>query len=120
MSSSRNPETAARRAVSERLYRLRRYGRAATALLDGAARLPWPRPAVSRIPEPRFAAREGAAVALSPNPSGFPFAGADLIGEFRLPDEVLSRLPPGSWYLAVFRKADGRPLERFVWEKPAA
>src|SRR6266511_806664 len=62
----------------------------------------------------------GAALALSPNPSGLPFAGADLSQEFRLPDEVESGLASGLWYLTIFRKADGRPLERFVWEKQAA
>jgi N-acetylglucosaminyl-diphospho-decaprenol L-rhamnosyltransferase len=115
-SSSRNPETAARRAASERLYRLRRYGQAATALLEAVARLPRPRPAVSRLSEPRLPARAGAAVALSPNPSGVPFAVADLSQEFFLPDEVRSGLAPGLWYLTVFRKEDGRPLERSVWD----
>ena len=119
VSSSRNPETAARRAASERLYRLRRYGRAATALLSRAARLPRPRPAVPRLPEPRLAAREGAAVALSPNPSGFPFAVSDLSHEFLLPEEIRSGLAPGLWYVTVFRKADGRPLERSVWDTRA-
>ncbi len=119
VSSSRNPETGARRAVSERLYRLRRYGRVATALLERAARFPKPLPAATTLSEPRVAARPDAALAVSPNPSGFPFACADLSREFRLPDEVEAGLPPGLWHLTVFRKADGRPLERFVWESRA-
>jgi hypothetical protein len=116
VSSSRNPETCARRAASERLYRLRRYGRAATALLERAARSPRPAAAATRLSEPRAAERPDAALALSPNPSGFPFACADLSREFRLPDEVQAGLSPGLWYLTVFRKADGRLLERFVWQ----
>ncbi len=120
VSSSRNPESGARRAASERLYRLRRYGRAATALLERAARFRRREPLVSRLSEPRVSARSGAALALSPNPSGLPFAGADLSQEFRLPDEVESGLASGLWYLTIFRKADGRPLERFVWKKQAA
>lgn len=116
VSSSRNPETGARRAASRRLYWLRRYGRAATALLDGVARVPRPRPALPRLTEPLFAARSGAAVALSPNPSGIPFAASDLSREFRLPDEILSAPGPGPWYVTVFRTADGRPLERSVWD----
>jgi len=120
VSSSRNPETGARRAASERLYRLRRYGWAATALLYWAARLPRPAPAASRLSEPRAYARPGAGLALSPNPSGFPFACADLSLEFQLPDEVRSSLGLGPWYFTVFGKADGRLLERFVWEKGAA
>jgi GT2 family glycosyltransferase len=116
VSSSRNPESGARRATSERFYRLRRYGRAATALLERAARLPRPATAATRLSEPRVAARPDAALGLSPNPSGFPFACADISRDFRLPDEVQEGLFPGLWYLTVFRKADGRPLERFVWE----
>jgi hypothetical protein len=119
VSSSRNPETAARRAASERLYRLRRYGRAGTALLERAARLPRPRTAVARLSELRIGARAGAAVALSPNPSGFPFAVSDLSRDFLLPDDVLSGLGPGLWYATVFRTSDGRPLEWSAWEHPA-
>ncbi len=120
VSSSRNPETGARRAASERQYRLRRYGRAATELLERAAHLPRPASAATRLSELRVPALEDAAVALSPNPSGLPFACADLSREFRLPDEIQAGLPPGFWFLTVFRKADGRPLERFLWEKRAA
>jgi GT2 family glycosyltransferase len=116
VSASRNPETGARRKTSERLYR-RRYGRAGRALLERTARFPAPAPAVTAIAEPRVAARSGAAVAISPNPSGIPFAAADLSEEFRLPDEVAAGLSPGPWYLTVFRTDDGRPIERFRWVK---
>jgi N-acetylglucosaminyl-diphospho-decaprenol L-rhamnosyltransferase len=119
VSASRNPESAARRRASESLYRRRRYGRAGHALLERAARLPARAPAVTAIAEPRVAARSGAAVAVSPNPSGVPFAAADLSEEFRMPDEVAAGLAPGPWYLTVFRMADGRPIERLAWVKAA-
>lgn len=111
-------ETAARRAVSARAYRGRRYGALGRALLErakGAARPPSARP----IGEPRVAARPGAALALSPNPSLVPFAGAGLDVPFCLPDELCAALPPGPLYLRVFDASDGRPLETFVWEKTA-
>jgi hypothetical protein len=117
VSASRNPETGERRRTSERLYRRRRYGRAGLALLEQAARFPAPAPALPPIAEPRLAPRSGAAVAISPNPSGFPFAAADLSEEFRLPGEVEAGLSPGPWYFTVFRTADGRPIERFHWVK---
>ena len=117
VSASRNPETRDRRAASEKLYRRRRYGRAGNALLERAARLAAPRPEGEMLREPRVAARPGAAVALSPNRSGVPFAAADLAEEFRLPEEIRSRLFSGTWHFTVFRKSDGRPLERFLWEK---
>jgi GT2 family glycosyltransferase len=117
VSASRNPETGERRRASERLYRRRRYGRAGLALLERAARFPAPAPALTAIAEPRLAARPGAAVAISPNPSGIPFAAAVLSEEFRLPGEIAAGLSPGPWYLTVFQTADGRPIERFRWVK---
>jgi N-acetylglucosaminyl-diphospho-decaprenol L-rhamnosyltransferase len=117
VSASRNPETGERRRASERLYRRRRYGRAGLALLERAARFPAPAAVFAAIAEPRLAPRSGAAVAISPNPSGIPFAAADLSEEFRLPGEVAAGLSPGPWYLTVFRTADGRPIERFRWVK---
>lgn len=116
-SAARNPETEARRQVSRRLYRERRYGRLGRALLERAAARP-PRP-VSATPldEPFVAARPGATLAVSTNPSLIPFAGASLAEDFRLPADVLASLRPGPVYLRVFRTADGRPLETFVWEK---
>ena len=45
------------------------------------------------------------------------FACASLAEDFRLPEDVLASLNPGPVYLRVFRTADGRPLETFVWEK---
>jgi hypothetical protein len=54
---------------------------------------------------------------VSTNPSLIPFAGASLETDFRLPEDVLESLRPGPVYLRVFRTADGRPLETFVWEK---
>jgi N-acetylglucosaminyl-diphospho-decaprenol L-rhamnosyltransferase len=117
VSASRNPETGERRRTSERLYRRRRYGRAGLALLERAARFPAPAPEFAAIAEPRLAPRSGAAVAISPNPSGIPFAAADLSEEFRLPGEVAAGLSPGPWYFTVFRTPDGRPVERFRWVK---
>jgi GT2 family glycosyltransferase len=111
-------ETAVRRAVSARAYRGRRYGALGQALLEraeGAARPPAARP----IEEPRVAARPGAALALSPNPSLVPFAGTRLDREFRLPEEIRLGLPPGPLYLRVFDPESGRPIETFVWEKTA-
>jgi GT2 family glycosyltransferase len=118
VSSSRNPETAMRRAESQRVYRRRRYGRFAAALLERASRLA-PPPERARRGEPRFPAAAGAAVALSPNASGIPFAAADLEEDYRLPDEFAVGLPSGVWHLTVFRRADGRPLDRLLWGKTA-
>ena len=116
-SAARNPETERRRAVSRRLYRERRYGRFGRALLERAAVRP-PRAVDAKIlSEPRVAARSGAWLAVSTNPSLIPFAGAALAEDFRLPEDVLASLRPGPVYLRVFRRADGRPLETFVWEK---
>ncbi len=121
VSASRSPETRSRRVASEGLYRRRRYGRAGQALLERAARLAEPEPQGQRVAgdPPRFGARAGAALALSPNRSGLPFAAADLAEEFRLPEEIRSGLPPGTWHFTVFRKDDGQPIERFFWEKPS-
>ena len=111
-------QTAVRRAASARAYRGRRYGSVGRALLErteGAARPLAARP----IAEPSVPARPGAALALSPNPSLVPFAGARLDVAFRLPDELRVSLPPGSLYLRVFDPSSGRPIETFVWEKTA-
>ena len=120
VSASRNPETAERRRASQRLYRGRRYGRLGRTLLERAERFSRPVPGVTELAEPRLPARSGAAVAISPNSSGIPFAAADLSEEFRLPEEVAEGLAPGPWYLTVFRTTDGRPLQRFVWVKAPA
>ena len=116
VSSSRSPETASRRAASEALYRAR-YGRIGRAILDRAASLARNGLEGSRDEEPSFAARPGAAVALSPNASGIPFASTDLDRDFRLPAEIAARLAPGRWRFTVFDKETGRPLEARVWEK---
>ena len=116
-SAARNPETDARRAVSRRLYRERRYGRIGRALLERAASRPRRPPEFRRIEEPAVAAKPGAWVAVSTNPSVIPFAGAPLDSDFRLPDDVLASLRPGPVYLRTFRASDGRPLETCVWEK---
>ena len=116
VSSSRSPETAARRAASEARYRSR-YGRLGRAILERASRLSRNGIEEGSRTEPSFEARPGAAVALSPNPSGIPFAAADLDREFRLPAEISMRLAPGRWRFTVFRPEDGRPLEARVWEK---
>lgn len=107
---------AARRAASRQLYRERRFGRFGRAILDRAARRT-SLPNFPRISEPSLAARKGAWVAVSPNPSVMPFAGAPLDSGFELPREVSARLPPGDLYLRTFRSADGEPMETSVWEK---
>jgi N-acetylglucosaminyl-diphospho-decaprenol L-rhamnosyltransferase len=119
VSASRNPETRALRASSEEVYRRRRYGVLGKKILERAARLAAPGIGQVKLADPRVPARAGAAVALSPNPSGIPFAAADLEQEFSLPGDVAGGLPSGLWHFTVFRKADGRPLERLVWEKSA-
>jgi N-acetylglucosaminyl-diphospho-decaprenol L-rhamnosyltransferase len=116
VSSSRSPETAARRAASEALYR-RRYGRIGRAILAGASGGPVNGAGGAASAEPSFAATPGAAVAFSPNPSGIPFAAADLETGFRLPREISERLPAGRWLFTVYRREDGRPLETRVWER---
>ena len=111
-------ETAVRRSVSARAYRGLRYGVLGRALLEraqGAARPPSAR----AIGEPRVAARPGAALALSPNPSLVPFAGTRLDRDFQLPEEIRSGLSPGPLYLRVFDPESGQPIETFVWEKTA-
>jgi hypothetical protein len=55
-------------------------------------------------------------LALSPNPSGLPFAGASLETGFDLPREILDRLS-GRWYFTIVRGEDGRPAERLAWER---
>jgi len=116
VSSSRNPGTAARRAASEARYRSR-YGRLGRAILERASLLARNGAESGSPVEPSFEARPGAAVAVSPNPSGIPFAAADLDRAFRLPAEISARLAAGRWRFTVFRKEDGRPLETRVWEK---
>lgn len=116
-SSARNPGTEQRRCASRRLYRERRYGRLGRALLERAALRPPPPVEAAPLDEPFVAARPGAWLAVSTNPSLIPFAGAPLDKDFRLPGDVLESVRPGPLYLRVFRAADGRPLETFVWEK---
>ena len=108
-------DRSARRARSRDRYRRQRYGALGRALLRRAEKRNRT-VAFPRIAEPRLAAREGAWVALSINPSLLPFAGAPLDSEFRLPDDVASRLPRVAIYLRSFRASDGKPLETFVWE----
>jgi GT2 family glycosyltransferase len=117
-SSSRNPESAARRAQSQRLYRDRRYGRGGRLLLERASRRSRPpalRVETGTVP-PSFPPRPGAFLAVSPNPSRLPFAGADLEVGFTFPPEIRDALA-GRWYFSVFRRSDGQPLETFAWEK---
>ena len=116
-SAARNPDTERRRAVSRRLYRERRWGRVGRLLLERAAARPLRAPAATVLAEPAVAARAGAWLAVSTNPSLVPFAGAALDRDFRLPDDVLASLPPGPVWLRVFRESDGRPIETFVWRK---
>lgn len=115
-SAAASSESAARRAASARLYRERRYGPLGRAVLGRRAKRR-SLPSFPRIPEARLAPREGAWVAVSPNPSVLPFAGAPLDSGFELPPEVAARLPRGPLYLRPFRAADGEPLETSVWVK---
>ena len=110
--------TAARRAVSAKAYRGRRYGVLGRALLERARSAARP-PAARPIAEPKVVARPGAALALSLNPSLVPFAGAPLDRDFLLPEEIRQRLPVGPLYLRVFDPGSGAPIETFVWEKTA-
>ncbi|HEY6146336.1 MAG TPA: glycosyltransferase, partial [Thermoanaerobaculia bacterium] len=116
-SAVRSPDAAARRAAGARLYRLRRYGRLGAALLERAQVLARP-VAATRVERPRFPARSGTAVAISPNPSLLPFAAALLSADFELPSEVIASFEAGPVYLRTFRTDDGQPVETFVWEKP--
>jgi GT2 family glycosyltransferase len=118
-SAVRNSETERRRAQSERIYRTRRYGALASAALRKARRLARS-PRYPRISEPRFEPRPGTELAVSPNPSLLPFAGASLGDGFCLPAEVLPSLSgTAPLYLRVYRSHDGRPLETFIWERAA-
>jgi len=116
-SAADGAETGRRRAASRRLYRQRRYGRLGRAVLDALDDAAAPALRLPRLEEPFFAPRAGATLALSPNPSLLPFAGASLAEGFRLPEEIVSDLPPALFYFRTFRDSDGRPLETRVWEK---
>jgi len=116
-SASRNPETEARREVSRRLYRERRWGRIGRILLERAGARARRPPAFRPVQEPAVAAKEGAWIAVSTNATLIPFAGAPLDADFRLPEDVLASLRPGPVYLRTFRASDGRPLDTCVWEK---
>ena len=118
-SANRNPESGERREISRRLYREMRWGRVARHALERADAIPQAPPEARSVAEPEVAARPGAWVALSTNPSLVPFAGAPLDRPFRLPDDVRRRLPPATWYLRTFRESDGRALETLRWEKTA-
>jgi GT2 family glycosyltransferase len=119
VSSSRNSETPGRREASRRLYRELRWGRAGRRLLEWADARPAVLPASRPVAVPEVAARAGAWLAFSPNPSCFPFAGTPLSADFRLPEEIERTLPRGAWYLRVFRESDGQPLETLRWEAAA-
>ncbi len=115
-SALRNPDTERRRRLSRRLYRLERYGRIGRAILERAGECARP-PRAERVSEPLVRARGGACLAISTNPSLIPFAGAELLRDFRIPPDVLTSLSSGPVYLRAFRAGDGWPLETFVWEK---
>src|SRR5439155_1092080 len=90
-SSLGSTDSAGRRRASRDLYVRRRYGRFGARLLDAAGRLARP-VIVERMDEPRAARREGAWIAISPNPSLLPFVGAPLDEDFQLPPETLAPL----------------------------
>jgi N-acetylglucosaminyl-diphospho-decaprenol L-rhamnosyltransferase len=115
-SASRNPETERRREASRRLYWKCRYGRLGRAILERRVRNR-PAPRVETVEAPFLRGRPGAWVAVSTNPSLIPFAGAPLLEDFRLPEEVAESLRPGPVYLRAFEGRGGRPLETVVWEK---
>jgi hypothetical protein len=73
--------------------------------------------AASALERPFVPALTGGAVAISPNPSLLPFAGASLAQDFEMPAEVIDSLTSGPIYLRSFRTVDGQPLETFVWRK---
>ena len=116
-SASRNPDTDARREVSRRLYRERRWGKLGRLLLERAATRSRRPHGFRSVDEPAVAALPGAWVAVSTNPTLIPFAGSPLDEDFRLPEDVLASLRPGPVYLRTFRASDGRPLDTRVWEK---
>jgi len=115
-SAGRSAEVGERRATGARLYRRRRYGRWGTAVLEKAPALSRP-VAASELARPFVPALSGGAVAISPNPSLLPFAGASLAQDFEMPAEVIDSLTSGPIYLRSFRTVDGQPIETFVWRK---
>jgi GT2 family glycosyltransferase len=119
VSASRNPETAGRREASRRHFRELSYGRLGRRVLEWAGSWKPSRATAAPIPYPSRPAQSGAWFALSPNPSGFPFAGTPLSDDFHLPSEIARDLAPGTWYVNVFREADGRPLESLIWQHRA-
>jgi GT2 family glycosyltransferase len=119
VSASRNPESAKLREASRRRYRDVAYGRVGRRLLEWAGSLGPGAVGGRPISRPALPARAGAWLALSPNPSGFPFAGTPLTSDFRLSPEIEASLAPGVWRLTVFRETDGRILDRYLWEKAA-
>jgi GT2 family glycosyltransferase len=116
VSASASPGVAARRAQSRCLYRERRYGRLGRRILERAECRPRV-PAFPRLVAPALPARNGAWIAISPNPSLLPFAGAPLDEDFEIPSELTALLPPASVFLRSFRASDGWPLETFEWRK---
>ena len=114
-SSAASPDVAARRAESRRVYLGRRYGRLGRRLLDRAERRGRPA-SFPPLATPAFPPRDGAWLAISPNPSLLPFAGVPLDAPFSLPRDVAARLSRVPLYFRIFRAADGRPLETWAWE----
>ena len=114
-SSASTPDVAARRAESRRVYLGGRYGRLGRRLLDRAERRGRPA-AFPPLATPAFPARDGAWLAISPNPSLLPFAGVPLDAPFSLPGDVAARLSGIPLYFRIFRSGDGRPLETWAWE----
>jgi len=115
VSSSASPGVAERRAQSRRVYRAKRYGRLGRRILERADRRAVA-PEIPRRADPALPARKGAWVAISPNPSLLPFAGAPLDADFELPAEIRRRLERGRLYFRAFDAADGSPLETWAWE----
>jgi GT2 family glycosyltransferase len=112
------PQAQVRRSQSRRLYRRRRFGRVGAALLESAAALSRA-PSAPPLAQPRLPASPGHWVAISPNASGIPFAGAPLETEFSLPEEISRALPPAAWLLTIFRASDGEPVAAHRWDKVA-
>lgn len=119
VSASRNPDSARLREISRRRYRERAYGPLGRRILDWAGRSKRANGWGPVLPSPALASRPGAWLAFSPNPTGYPFAGSALSEDFRLPADIERALAAGRYRLSVFSESDGRPLESYVWEKPA-
>jgi GT2 family glycosyltransferase len=111
-SASRSPEAARRRTASRSLYRRLHYGRLGDLVLDWAERHARPGK-VRRWESPEIPARgSGFALAVSPNPSGLPFAGVALEAAPVAVEDLLFAVGP-SLHARIFRTTSGSSEEAF-------